>query len=471
MSKENKHLYTLKIDQTTGTIDEEMWSDEYNKVNYSDENFTLDFELREDDTYCMEIFSAKDNLVLPTHFLGKPIVEIAFSVEGKCENVKTILIPEGVKAICGQSFAFFCSLESLEIPDSVEKIYSCAFEGCEKLKYIKLPKNIKFIAGGLFHSCRSLETIEIPSRVCIIEDEAFRGCENLKSLFIPKSVEKIGEDVFFITPSLERIDVDFENNYFKSIDGNLYTKDGKVLIRYCPKRTDKEFIIPNGVEIIEYNAFQDAKNLKKITLCDSLKTVKESAFAYCENLEEIYISQNTQFSSFAFRNCKKLKKFNVDLNNPYYTCVDDNLYSKDGKTLIYYALGKDVLEYSIPKGTTKIAEGAFCGSKLKKIVLCEDIKKLDTGAICVCDDLEEIVLCENLEEIDNCAICVKNLKSIIIPKNVKLIDDYAFTGCDLLKNITVDENNLYYKEVDGVLYTKDGKTRVHYPEGKFMDLE
>jgi len=76
-----------------------------------------------------------------------------------------------------------------------------------------------------------------------------------------------------------------------------------------------------------------------------------------------------------------------------------------------------------------------------------------------------------LEEIDNCAICVKNLKSIIIPKNVKLIDDYAFTGCDLLKNITVDENNLYYKDVDGVLYTKDGKTRVHYPEGKFMDLE
>ncbi|MBO5712625.1 MAG: leucine-rich repeat domain-containing protein [Clostridia bacterium] len=32
--------------------------------------------------------------------------------------------------------------------------------------------------------------------------------------------------------------------------------------------------------------------------------------------------------------------------------------------------------------------------------------------------------------------------------------------------MTVDDNNTYYKDVDGVLYTKDGKTLICYPAGK-----
>ena len=45
-----------------------------------------------------------------------------------------------------------------------------------------------------FYYCESLETIEIPNSVEEIGKEAFEGCSALKSIKIPKSVKKIGEN-------------------------------------------------------------------------------------------------------------------------------------------------------------------------------------------------------------------------------------------------------------------------------------
>ena len=46
------------------------------------------------------------------------------------------------------------------------------------------------------------------------------------------------------------------------------------------------------------------------------------------------------------------------------------------------------------------------------------------------------------------------------------IDNDAFCGCLNLKNITVNQNNIDYKDIDGNLYSKDGKTLVQYVFGR-----
>lgn len=55
------------------------------------------------------------------------------------------------------------------------------------------------------------------------------------------------------------------------------------------------------------------------------------------------------------------------------------------------------------------------------------------------------------------------VKYIYIGESVKYIDEQAFVYCKQLRAVYVDDNNPYYTDVDGVLYTKDMKTMLLYP--------
>ena len=46
------------------------------------------------------------------------------------------------------------------------------------------------------------------------------------------------------------------------------------------------------------------------------------------------------------------------------------------------------------------------------------------------------------------------------------IGDSAFGYCQSLTSITVDKNNVNYRDIDGNLYSKDGKTFIQYAAGK-----
>lgn len=59
--------------------------------------------------------------------------------------------------------------------------------------------------------------------------------------------------------------------------------------------------------------------------------------------------------------------------------------------------------------------------------------------------------------------CDDKVQVINIGKDVKSIDGKSFYSCWSLERIEVDENNPYYCDVDGVLYTKDMKTLICYP--------
>jgi hypothetical protein len=59
----------------------------------------------------------------------------------------------------------------------------------------------------------------------------------------------------------------------------------------------------------------------------------------------------------------------------------------------------------------------------------------------------------------------KSLVSIVIPASVTSIIAGAFSGCSSLESINVSPENRQYKDIDGVLFTKDGETLLVYPIG------
>lgn len=121
---------------------------------------------------------------------------------------------------------------------------------------------------------------------------------------------------------------------------------------------------------------------------------------------------------------------------------------------------------------------------LTKITLPSSIKKIDTAAFYYCKALTSITLPANLEEIGMSVFQGCPLTSLTIPGKVTKLGSRFMSGtkiesislpasfsiydkdvfdCSTLKSFNVDANNEKFKSVDGVLFSKSGKTLYKVP--------
>ncbi len=72
------------------------------------------------------------------------------------------------------------------------------------------------------------------------------------------------------------------------------------------------------------------------------------------------------------------------------------------------------------------------------------------------------VTCIKCYSFFNCS----GIESVTIPASVNDIDYYAFYGCEDLKTINVDNDNMNYSSIDGIMFSKDQTKMFICPEGK-----
>jgi hypothetical protein len=80
--------------------------------------------------------------------------------------------------------------------------------------------------------------------------------------------------------------------------------------------------------------------------------------------------------------------------------------------------------------------------------------------------LTDVVIPDSVTDIGNSAFFDCGLIHVSIPASVTNIGKSAFGHCQSLTSITVDKNNVNYRDIDGNLYSKDGKTFIQYAAGK-----
>ena len=105
-------------------------------------------------------------------------------------------------------------------------------------------------------------------------------CTNITEIIIPSSVTSINNTYLENCINLTSITVDKNNEYYKSIDGNLYDKEGKTLIKYASAKQDKEFTIPEGVETIRSGAIVYSSHLEKLYIPASVTLIEIHGFSY-----------------------------------------------------------------------------------------------------------------------------------------------------------------------------------------------
>ena len=238
---------------------------------------------------------------------------------GTCTDTD-IIIPKmnnslPVTTIGDHAFHNCDNLISVTIPDSVTTIGDHAFGWCFKLTSVTIPDSVTTIGEGAFNLCSKLTSVTIPDSVTTIGYAAFKQCVSLTSVTIGDSVTTIGDFAFDACNDLTSIIVNENNEAYKSVDGNLYSKDGMVLIAYAIGKTDTSFVIPDSVTTIGDRAFAYCSKFTSVTIPDSVTTIGKSAFNSCDGLTSVTIGDSvTTIGNYAFSSCDNLTS--VTFANP-----------------------------------------------------------------------------------------------------------------------------------------------------------
>lgn len=263
--------------------------------------------------------------------------------------------------------------------------------------------------------------------------------DEIKILKLPSTLIEVSEIVSSDLCSLKHIVVNPDNTKFQSIDGVLYSKDGKELIKFPPARTGR-FVVPYHVERISSSAFI-LSELEEIVLPSNLQHIADEAFCQCDKLQNIEIPDSvTCIEDKAFYMCGVSKvvqlpqnltqigtmafSFPVQIseNSVYKTDEKGNLFNKVKNTLILITNNEPEIDLI---GDYEIA--AFAGSNQTSVKLDGDFYVRE----CAFENCEELEI-KGYPYIERNAFS-ENLKSIKINKDfikfnskVKLIDFYTF---------------------------------------------
>lgn len=118
-------------------------------------------------------------------------------------NIKTVIIKDGVTGLGSYLFYNCTAIESVTIPDSVDTIGDCCFRNCTSLQNITLPDNCTWYYKELFLDCTSLKWAVMPrgnttnNYAGKLPDGTFSGCTSLEEVYVGKEHTDIDAKAFY----------------------------------------------------------------------------------------------------------------------------------------------------------------------------------------------------------------------------------------------------------------------------------
>lgn len=228
------------------------------------------------------------------------------------DRIYRIHIMDGVTSIGNHAFSQTWWLREIELPDSLAKIGECAFSSCQRFSSINIPSSVREIGYGAFLGCVGLTSVQIPSGVERIGSSAFSGCIGLLRIDIPASAIEIDTRCLCEGNGITDIHVDANNPNYSSRDGVLFNKNQTELLAYAKDKTEPDYKVPDGVEMIQQNAFQNCRYLTNVELPDGIITIEWSAFSGCVELLRMEIPNSMRSITNPFSGCDKLSEIVID---------------------------------------------------------------------------------------------------------------------------------------------------------------
>lgn len=297
-------------------------------------------------------------------------------------------------------------LVNATVPSSVTAIALDAFSGCSVMKTLLLPDHITSV--GSLPSSWDPETSQYTAVLCSIDSET------------AKTVSDYGRS--FCPPSMPYLELSYYNDRLRA-DGLREPVTELVLPEGIQELSSNAFenqaglvsvTLPTSIEHIGYSAFYNCTSLEEIKGLDNVTTIDSYAFCYCDSLKSIAIPDSlTTITRYSFTSCsamllcapgsavsRLLSNNGYLFADPSYPQVKLNYGTSDN--LCAAGAAADATEITIPDGVTEIAYRAFYHhSTLERIVIPESVVSIGSNAFYGCPNLQAVILPENLTSISS----------------------------------------------------------------------
>lgn len=366
---------------------------------------------------------------------GNGLTTIGKFAFNRCLNLVDIIIPDSVEIINNEAFRDCKKITALTIGKGVKSIGDYAFSGCsaknwfynstidnwcsvtqgsqtndythdlyvrnnigdyEQVIDLVIPETVTAIAPHAFGSCKNIRSLTIPDSVTSIGAYAFYDCTSIAmtTLTIPDSVTSVGGYAFYAVPASKLVTPACGVSAFSTnalVDVTVTTGNiGDELFRGRSKLTS--VTLCNNVTGIGIRAFENCYSLTSVTIGNGVTSIGGSAFAGCKNLKSIHLPESiVSIGNIVFTGCNNLTSITVADTNPKYKSIDGNLYSKDGKTLVLYAIGKPDITFTIPDGVEIIGNyAAYASPSLWYVIIPSSVVAIRDYAFYKSPKLREI---------------------------------------------------------------------------------
>ncbi|MBE7076738.1 MAG: leucine-rich repeat domain-containing protein [Clostridiales bacterium] len=357
---------------------------------------------------------AFDETYLESLITPDGLLEIGADALKNCPNVTYVKIPDTLTTLGSGAFFGCTKLESIDLSGTtLTSVASSAFYQCSSIKEVKLPETVTTIGNHTFAFCSSLEYLDFPDGLTGLGSSALNNCTSLKELILPEGFSYIGEYGIANCTSLEKIvipstltnlnntnefdkcsaklqvlEVAENNPNLKNVNGFLIYKTTRCVLgtnsavtvpdgvthfgRYCVwgQENRTEIDLPDGLTIIEYNAFQNCSSIDGVLLPTTCKTIYHQAFMNCTSLSKIVIPEGTtKIDLQVFSGCSNLSE--VILPSTL-TTIGQSSFSGIGT--------KSPATIILPENLTTLGVSAFRGAKIENITINSKLETIQSEA-------------------------------------------------------------------------------------------
>ena len=315
-----------------------------------------------------------------TQFEFQPELEV---VGGAMNSNGIITIPAKygkykVVGIGPNAFSNFSSLKEIVFPDEFKYIQQGAFQRCTSLNKIELPETLFEIAGNAFYLCLGLKEIRLTAS--LVSSNALDYCQNLEKIIFSSNVVDVASWAFTNCNKIKTlIFEDGAGEIFLGYGGNNFEQN--------------------------YGLFYGLK------------------------LDSVYLGRGINYRA---KSEKQLPFYGTGIERP-------QLGPKASTIPPFWYSGYEADEFDVPESVTHIANNAFQGSRINKIVLNKNLKKIGDYALnCTAEVVQHSE--SSIESIGKYAFKSSRVKEFRLPNGMIEIPEGLFGGCSSLRSISIPQS-------------------------------
>ena len=404
------------------------------------------------------------------------------------KKIKKVIIKKGVTSISYEAFALCKNLNSVTIPSTVKTIGIRSFYGT-KISKITVPSKTKTIGQGAFGSCKSLKTIVMPGDFKLKLEEDTDD----KLWYVTSNQSAVDTITFNTKLKLANVSYLSANNLvvakndpsYQSIEGVIYTKDGKGIVRVPQKRTElkiKEGCTEFNMQSVLYNStdsegdeFNNCSKLKKIVIPSSVKSINKIKYKtdradacdmHVDTIEivpkdfdanSLYALGSSLGKNITIESLMKLLPDQITYKDHMYITKDHGLLKYDGKDAnveipeeitwiapeAFYR-NETLKNVKLPSKITTIEENTFYGcSELEAVIIPDQVTMIGKSAFDECTVLKSVTFGKSLKVIKDHAFASVNIRNFTIPSGIQKIETGAFAGINQIGTVTFEGSTKY----------------------------